>query len=191
MKKTMIAIVALLCVAAFALTACGGSSGGNNGGGGEGGGGGSAETYDVGAFTVALPSGWNAIPQTDIFGEQDADGNYPIDPETILLAKGTSDEFKALSEPSVRIYWYQPETYVIDSRGFYDEVEDLSGVTINGTECDAYTGTSMGYTYQFVNYVAEDGQYAFNILTAVDGKETGITWEDKDVKAILESVKAK
>ncbi len=192
MKKKLLASIAILCVAAFALSACGGGGGGNAGGGGnEGGGTGAAETYDVGTFTVALPSGWTAFPQDDIFGDKDAEGKYPIDPETILLAKGAKDEFDAYSSPSVRIYWYSPNAYVIDSRGFYDNVEDISGVTINGVECEAYSGESMGYVYQFIHYTAEDAQYDFNILISDNGKDTGITWESPEVKTILESVKTK
>lgn len=187
MKKTFIAIIAIVCAAAFALSACGGGSDG----GGNAGGGGAAETYDVGAFTVSVPSGWTAFPQDDIFGDKDAEGNYPIDPETILLAKGVNDDWDAVSAPNVRIYWYSPNAYVLDSRSFYDNVEDISGVTINGTECEAYTGESMGYVYQFIHYTAEDAQYDFNILISTDGKETGVTWEDADVKAIMESVASK
>ena len=79
----------------------------------------------------------------------------------------------------------------MDSKSFYDEVEDLSGVTINGTECEAFAGESLGYRYQMITYVTDAAQYTINILISVDGKDTGITWEDADVKAILESIKSK
>ena len=196
MKKKLIAAIAMLCLAAFALAACGSSGGTNTSGsgaasGGGASGGGAAETYDVGAFTVAVPAGWTVFPQSDIFGEQDADGNYPIDPEQIFLAKGVTDEFDAYSAPSVRIYYYGPDSYVMDSRGFYDNVADITGVTVNGNACDAYQGESMGYLYQFISEKTDDAQFEFNILKAVEGKDTGITWEDPDVKTIMESVKAK
>lgn len=196
MKKKILAIIAMICIAAFALSACGGTSGGGNtggGGGNDGGGGtsggGSAQTFEVGSFNVAVPSGWTAFPQDDIFGDKDAEGKYPVDPDTIFIAKA-SDEFAALSAPSVRIYYYAPDAYILDSRGFYDNVEELSGVTVNGAECSAFSGESMGYTYQFVTYKTDDAQYEINILTAVDGKETGIDWQNADVKAIMESLKA-
>ncbi len=191
MKKKLLAIIAIVCVAAFVLSACGGGGGNSGGGGGGNSGGGAAETYDVGVFTVSVPSGWTAFPQDDIFGDKDAEGNYPVDPETILLAKGAKDEFDAYSRPSVRIYWYKADAYVLDSRSFYDDVVDISGVTIKGKECDAYKGESMGYVYQFIHYQGDDAQYDFNILIAADGKDTGITWEDPEVKSILESVVTK
>ncbi len=188
MNKKLFAIIALVCVAAFVLSACGGRSGT----GGSGNAGGTVETYDVGKFTVSVPYGWTAFPQDDPLGDKDAAGNYPIDPEKILLAKGTKNEFDAYSCPSILIFWYKADSYVLDSRSFYDNVEDISGVTVRGTDCEAYSGESANkYTYQFIHYQTETEQYDFNILISVDGKETGITWEDPDVKTIMESVATK
>lgn len=200
MKKRFIAILAMAILAVFALTACGGG-GGNTGGGGNAGGsgnasgggnsgGGAGETYDVGAFTVAVPSGWTAFPQVDIFGDADADGNVPNDPEQILIAEA-KDDIDALTKPSVRIYYHKPGVTIFDSRSFYDNVQDISGVKINGVACEAYSGDSMGYTYQFINYPAEDGTYEINVLTSIEGKDTGLTWDSPQVKTITESLKAK
>ena len=188
MKKKMLAIIAVLCVAVLALVACGG---GNAGGGGNSGGGGKAETYDTGVFTVSVPSGWKVFPQTDIFGEKDEQGNYPVDPETIFLAKGASSEMDAYGKANIRIYWYTPETTVMELRSIYDDVTDLEGVTINGIECTGFRGTSLGYTYEIIHYKTDNAQYAFNILVAVDCKETGVTWEDPDIKTIMESLVTK
>lgn len=193
MKKKIMAIIAVLCVAVMALAACGGgggNSGGGNSGGGDSGGGGKAETYDTGVFTVSVPSGWTVYPQSDIFGEKDENGNYPTDPETIFLAKGASSEFDAYGKPNIRIYWYDPKTTVLDLKSIYDDVTDLEGVTINGVECTGFRGTSLGYTYDMIHYQTDTAQYDFNILVAVEGKDTGVTWEDADIKAIMESVVA-
>lgn len=59
MKKRILAVIAAVCIAALALAACGGG----NSGGGNSGGGGKAETYEVGSFTVAVPSGWTVYQQ--------------------------------------------------------------------------------------------------------------------------------
>ena len=187
MKKTIFAIVAVLCMAAMTLAACGGGSGS----GGNSGGGGKAETYDVGAFSVAVPSGWTAFPQTDILGEKDAEGNYPIDPETIFLAKGASSEMDAYQKANIRIYWYSPDAWVLDGKELYEDVEDITGVTINGVDSTAYAGTTYGYRYQFIHMNTDDAQYDFTILISVDGKDTGVTWEDADIKTIMESVTTK
>lgn len=187
MKKRILAIIAVLCIAVIALAACGG---GGNSGGGNSGGGGKTETYEVGSFTVAVPSGWTVYPQSDIFGEKDENGNYPTDPDSIFLAKGASSEFDAYSKPSVRIYWYDPNTTVMDLKSIYEDVEDLTGVTINGVECTAYAGTSMGYRYDFIHYQTDDTQFECQVLVSVDGEETGVTWEDADVQTILSSITA-
>ena len=186
MKKRILAIIAVLCIAVMALAACGGG----NSGGGNSGGGGKAETYEVGSFTISVPSGWTVYPQSDIFGEKDENGNYPLDPDSIFLAKGATSEFDAYGKPNVRITWYSPQTIVMDLKSIYDDVEDLTGVTINGVECTAYAGTSLGYRYDFIHYQTEDTQFECQVLVAVDGEETGVTWEDPDVKTILESVTA-
>ena len=194
MKKKLLAIIALVCIAAFALSACGGGGGTSGGGGDNGGGGGggaAAETFDVGSFTVAIPSGWTAFPQSDIFGEEDADGNKPIDPDTILIGKGTSDEWDALSGPNVRIYYYSPETTIMDSKSFYDNVQDIEGIKVAGVDCTGFSGESIGYTYQFVSYKTDKAQFEISVLSAVDGKETGVTWDNADVMAIMESLAAK
>ena len=204
MKKKLLAIIAVLCIAVLALTACGGGGGAastqtdsgdtpaaadtdSSGGGSSA----AAETFDVGSFTVAVPAGWTAFPQSDIFGEQDEDGNYPTDPDSIVIAKGASDEWSALTGPSVRIYYYTPDAYVMDSRDFYDDVQEIDGVKVNGIDCSAFSGDSLGYLYQFVSYVPEDAQYDISILTSIDGKDTGIKWDDADVMTIMESLKAK
>lgn len=187
MKKRFLVTIILAIIAVFILSACGGKeSGGGSGSSSK-----SADSYDVGAFTVSVPFGWTVYPQEDVFGEQDAEGNYPIDPECILLAKGASSEDEAYRKPNITIYWYSPDIMVYAAKEMYDNPEDITGVTINGIECSAFSGTSLGYTYQFIHYQTDKEQFDFNILIAVDGKETGITWEDPDIKTIMESVTSK
>lgn len=188
MKKRIIAVIITAVIASFALAACGGGS--NNNGGGNNGGSSKGGTYDVGAFTVEVPSGWTAFPQTDIFGEKDENGDSPIDPEQIVIAKA-SDELSALTEGNVRIYYHQPNAIIFDSSSMYDDVKDIEGVTINGIECKAFEGESIGYVYQFITYEPGDAIYEINILASIDGKDTGITWDSPEVKTILESLKAK
>ena len=195
MKKKWIAAIAMILAAAFILSACG-SKGGNPGSSAAGDTSDSGkpvalETYDVGKFTVGLPAGWNAFPQEDIFGDKDENGKYPISTESIVLGKGAEDEWSALSGPMVRIYYYDPDAYLMDSRGFYEDIQELEGVTVGGVACEAFQGTNLGYSYQFVTYITEDAQYEFNILVSTENESTGISWDDPEVLAIMESVTAK
>ena len=201
MKKKLLAIIAILCASAFVLAACGG--GGGTAGGGTAGsgsaapaGGGdtpqaAAETFDVGTFTVAVPNGWTAFPQSDLFADKDADGNYPADPDAIVIAKGATDEFSALTAPSVRIYYSSPETTVMDMKDMYEDVKDIEGVKINGVDCPAYSGDSLGYVYQMITYNTDTGRYDISILVSSDGKDNGIKWDDPDVMTIMESITKK
>ena len=70
MKKRIAIILAIVCVLVIGLCACGkGSSGGSASG--------KSEMVDVGDFTVEAPKNWMVLEQTDMFGEKDAEGNYP------------------------------------------------------------------------------------------------------------------
>lgn len=187
MKKRLIAIIAMVCVAACVLGACGGGNGGNGGGGGA-----KTEAFDVGAFTVEVPSTWKALPQEDIWADADADGNKPIDPAQILLVKDpkAKDAWDAMGKPNIRIYYYESGDNYWDMRDIYDNVEELT-VELNGVACDAYQGDSIGYTYQFILYDTSDAFYEIQVFVADDGKATGITWDDAEVKAMLESITTK
>lgn len=195
MKKKLIAIIAMACVAAFVLSACGG---GNNpapqgsGSAAPQGGTAAAETYDVGDFTISVPSGWKAFPQSDIFGEKDADGNYPAYTDQIVIAKGATDDLSALTSPSVRVYQYKTDSYfALDPSSIYDNVKNLEGVKVAGTDCKGCEFETMGYVYQQITREAGDYTYEYVILKSSDGKDTGLTYEEPDVVTIMESVAAK
>ena len=88
MKKRIATIVVLACVLAIGLCACGkGGSGGSAGGKGE--------IVDVGDFTVEEPKNWMVLEQTDMFGEKDAEGNYPKRTDAIGLIKDGKSDFDA------------------------------------------------------------------------------------------------
>ena len=84
MKKAvkMVAIPAVICAMMLSSVAC-------NKGGGTGGGGGSAakggETIDTGVFSAVCPDGYLNVAQTDVFGEKDEDGNYPLATDRLMF----------------------------------------------------------------------------------------------------------
>lgn len=207
MKKKLALLLALCMVLTGCLCACGGSDApaGNDteaaasgdvaapsvGG----------ETVDVGSFTVIAPDGWMKIPQTDIWGETDSEGNYPLDPTSYALCKGGESEWDAFSKPTLYIY-YHDENGAADqaesSLWFYDSSEAID-VTIGGTKCAAYQVESSPLTegdpndvYQIVCIPVTDGScFQINIPFAVNGFDGGLKWDDADVLAILESLKVK
>lgn len=190
-KLKVIGILLAVALMVFGLVACGKSDVAPSGSGNQNNGGNApaaATEYEVGTFNVSLPKGWVAFPQTDIFGDKDENGSLPLDEETILLAKGADDEWDAMSAPNIRIYYYSKDAIVIDSRDFYEDVTDIEGVVIGGKQCTAFSGNSLGYVYDFISYETDDAQYEIQILTSIDGKDTGINWESDDVQQILNSI---
>lgn len=184
MKKVLLALVAVLSISAFVLTACGGTKPEAVGSAEAA----AAQIHEVGDFTVKVPTGWTAFPQVDIFGTQDKDGNYPTATDAIVLGKDVTNEADALSGPNVRINSYELGQAPMDPSLFYDNVKDLNGVVINGTECSASIGSSLDYEYQFIKYDVNEHHYEIQILQSIKGESTGISWEDADVQLILESL---
>ena len=102
MKKRTAILLGLICVMVIGLCACGGNGGnsGNSGGSGK------TVAVDAGDFTVEAPSNWFVYKQDDMFGEKDADGNYPIRTDAMgFIIDGKSD-LDAYSYPTVYIYYY-------------------------------------------------------------------------------------
>ena len=205
MKKKLALVLALCMVLSGCLCACGGSEAGTEGGDTSAAaaapGSVSGETVDTGAFTLLVPDGWMKIPQTDIWGETDAEGNSPLDPTAYALCQGGESEWDAFSKPTLYIY-YHDESGAADqaesSLWFYDSSEAID-VTIGGTKCAAYQVESSPLTegdpndvYQIVCIPDTDGScFQINIPYDFNGFDCGLKWDDADVLAILESMKVK
>lgn len=209
MKKRLLSLIAVMCVATFVLAACGGGGGNTSTTAAAGGeaateaaGGeaateaaasGGGETYDVGDFTFTLPSGWQAFPQEDFFGDEDADGNKPIDPALIYVSKDAKSDFELLDSPYVMINYYPASTTLMSSKDFYENVEDLD-VTVQGKAADeAYKGESgiiEGWSYQIIQFTTDNAQFMVTIPDSLNGNP-GYAYTDPDVVAILESLQGK
>ena len=148
--------------------------------------------YEVGAFSVALPTGWAAFPQTKDQGGRDENGNLPIDEKTILLAKGADNELDAMRGPNIRIYCYGNDVMRTGQEigDYFINGKDID-VVINGKVCVAYSGEyTPGCFYDYIEYEAADLGYDIWIQTAVNGSNTGISWDSDDVQLILNSLTA-
>ena len=203
MKKITAAV--LICIFALSMAACGESS--SSGGSGSAGAQApaateapaAAQTYDVGEFTVDVPGNYFISVQTDMFGEKDADGNYPVRQDAIALIKDGERDMDAFSKPTLYIYYYDDQSAENEkewTEWIYDDCEDIS-VTVNGTECLAFQGNLGGddgkdpYVYQFV-FIPTGENSCFQINIPVDMVDfKGVTVEDADVAAIMASLKAK
>ncbi|MBQ9387307.1 MAG: hypothetical protein IJU01_01445 [Lachnospiraceae bacterium] len=152
------------------------------------------ETVDVGDFTVFVPTGWMKLPMTDAFGEQDAEGNYPIRTDYYGMIKGGEAEFDAFTKPTVYVTYYAEEGAEEQAEYldiFYEEVTPID-VTVNGQKVTAFTcKDSTGWTHQDV-YIPVTDSSCFQVDIPVDMDGTpGVSFEDADVMAIMESLTVK
>lgn len=192
-KLTLILAALLVCVMAFAMTACGGG----NGGGGNSGGGNSGkkgDVADIGDFTVVVPSGWAKFDSTDPFGEQDDKGNYPVKTDQCYLVKGGKTDLDVLTKPCLTITYYPDQDVDLQYESlswFVDGMTDID-YSINGVACKAVETKSEDLfeegKYNISYYIflpLSKGCVSFNF----SGDE--LKPDDADVKAILESVEVK
>ncbi len=151
------------------------------------------EVVNVGEFEVFVPEGWMKFPQTDLFGEEDADGNKPVLTDSYGMIKGGESEIDALLKPTLYVYYYKDfdaQTQYDSTKFMADEPKDID-VTINGTKCLAFEADSFGYVSQYIFYPVSDKTcFQFLVPTDLDGTP-GVSVDDADVRAILESVKVK
>lgn len=188
MKKIIAVLLVTLTV--FGLAACGGNSPKTPNTKGDGGNGAAVqgETVNAGDFEVLVPEGWMKYPQTDIFSEDDS-----VRTDAYAMIKGGKDELDSLSKPTVYVYYYaedDAETQFEMNKFFYEEPVDLD-VTVQGTKCFAFEADSSGYIYQTVFLPASDSScFQIQIPKDMDGT-AGVTIDDADVKAIMESIKVK
>lgn len=171
-KLTAILFAALM---AFALCACGGDTNKTT----EGGSAVAGEVYDTGLFSVLVPTGMYAKPQNDMFSDDNE-----LDPSSLHIAS-TDDEWY-FTEPYVIIYYYPSEDSLIDISSFYDNVQDITPFTVDGTEWSGYTAESMGYPLTYMTGMRDGGYFAVTLMAPDDSKK--MTTEDATVQAILESI---
>lgn len=198
MKKSVKTIVvpAVVCAMMLSSVAC------NKGDGGSTGGGSSAakgETIDTGVFSAVCPDGYMNIPQTDVFGEKDEEGNYPLATDRLMFSKGAKSEWDAFSKPSVNISLLSEDSTVesaISSFGWFYDVEETS-FTVNGAEVPGCTYVSVwdeekGEEYVYEVAFIEKDERIFQVSVVTVSPEmpdgTGIDMNDSDVQAICESI---
>lgn len=191
MKHRIAVVLGIIMIFAVSLCACG-----------KGGGAAKGEAIDVGDFTVKAPDNWMVLVQTDMFGEKDAKGNFPKRTDAIGLIKDGKEEFDQFTNPVLYIYYYPGATAAEKAESTkawsFGSVTDLAPITINGKECVTYeekqeSSLNEGeyFVYQYVFYPINDTD-CIQFTVPIDMIEfKGISVEDADVKAIMESVALK
>ncbi|MCR5649313.1 MAG: hypothetical protein K6F67_07280 [Oscillospiraceae bacterium] len=200
MKKTLAIIlcVAMVLSLVFVLGACGKKPAGTDTPASDNGGGKDVkgETIDTTVFKAVCPKGWLNIAQTDIWGEQDENGNYPLKTDALQFCKGAKSEFDAFSKPSVNIYMLTSSVEdTIEGFGWWYKTVEETTFSVNGADVKGVNLTDDNlsgdgeYKYEcaFVNVGGTDFQVML-MTQNDDGTETGISIADPEVQAIIASI---
>lgn len=150
---------------------------------------------DTGVIRTVCPDGWLYIEQSDVFGQQDENGNYPLDPTKMCFCKGAATELDVFSKLSTYIY-YQDKPYtqeVLDNTAmWYTETTPFTA-SINGVECQGFHAkdedifnAGQFYEYDFIFLPIDDGHHIqFMIMTAAPGNADVVSRDDADVQLIM------
>lgn len=137
-----------------------------------------AEAYDynVGEFTVKLPSGWQAFTLNDM------DGN--TDTNSVDVVKGDS-VFGGFAY--ARIDYYGPETTMMKlSSEIYENVEEIAEFELGGYTWSGFKCTS--FDMPLINLQSAEGDHEFQLALWCEQENSSFTLEDADVKALIESL---
>lgn len=202
MKKIIkgVSVLAAVFALGLSLVACNNGNGGGNGGGDNGGEAASVkgEVVDTGKFSALCPEGFLNIPQSDVFGEPDEDGNYPLNEEMVQFSYGAEDVFDAISKPSVTISLEEEGTdidTIIEWSFLYDSLEETT-FTVDGKE---YRGANAEfslsdeedpYTYEIVYVEVGDRIFSVTVTRSIPGQAgDGLNVSDPTIQEIIKSIK--
>ena len=150
---------------------------------------------DTGVIRTVCPEGWLYIEQRDVFGQQDENGNYPVDPTKMCFCKGAATELDVFSKLSSYIY-YQDKPYsqeVLDNTAMWYAETTPFTTTINGVECQGFHARDEDifnegqfYEYDFIFMPVDDAHHIqFMIMTAAPGNSDVVSRDDADVQTIM------
>ena len=137
-----------------------------------------AEAYDynVGEFTVKVPSGWKEFPLTDMDGNTDAN--------SIDLYMGDS---MFGGYPYIRVDYYGPSTTMMAlSPDLYENVEEIEAFELGGYTWSGFKCTS--FDMPLINLQSESGDHEFQLALWCEQTNGSFTLEDEAVKTIIESL---
>lgn len=177
MKKLL---ALLLCgVMLFAFAACGGSDSESTDAGND-----DVKTeekaeatsYDVGEFTVKLPSGWQAFPLTDM------DGNTDTNSIDVVMGDSVFGGF-----PYIRVDYYGPETTMAKLMpDLYENVEEIAEFELGGYTWSGFKCTS--FDMPLINLQTAEGDHEFQLALWCEQTNGSFALEDAEVQALIESL---
>ena len=182
MKKRIALVIAVLCALTIGLCACGS---GGNGNGGNGGDAAKGEVISCEVFSAVCPNGWQNLPYTDIFAEEEG----ALEPNVLEFVKGKfKEEVDTWGMANVVITCAEPDVYQLDLKDMYENVKDVS-FDAGGLTWEGYTGEMLGYTNLYVT--SKTDACTWEISGVLSGGDTSYTLDDPDFISIIESLQMK
>ncbi len=182
MKKIVLLIVVALI--AVLVIGCGSDSGSDSEQSPDGGGDDMeeiiSEVYSVGEFDVSVPQNWLVVPFMINGDEED------LMTDSVVLYKEATNDISMLNHPSISIFIYDAQHDALNDRIYYDDAEDIEPVVVGDTTFEGFMSDNNGYPIYSVagNY----GDYQFKLILRYDAPKGEISFEDKDVVYIIESL---
>jgi len=153
---------------------------------------------DTGVIRTVCPDGWMYIEQKDVFGQQDENGEFPVDATKMCFCKGAATELDFFNKLSTYVYYqnqpYSEET-INNAVMLFSDKEPFT-VTVNGTECQGYHikdedifNEGQFYEYDYIFMPADEGHYLLVMIgTAAPGVAETVTRDDADVQLIMNNI---
>lgn len=148
-------------------------------------------------FHVLCPEGWLNIPQSDVFGEQDENGDFPINPDTVMFVKGARSEWDVFNCPSltIAVLTGTVDEDIATLAWFYDETEQttfqLNGASLTGLKLKQAMSEEPNdyYAYEVVYFAVDEVCFSATLVVfdSTNGAN-GLSVTDEDVQAIVASV---
>lgn len=141
----------------------------------------SGDLYNTGLFQAFCPDGWDNFPVKD-FWEADK-----LDETALQFVKGKlKNDFDFYYHASIRMTCYGPDVYLMDSRDYYEDVEDMELEDFSGRIWDGYTG-NYGDDRNFYLHT-QDEKHHYVVTGLLEARDSSITLADNDVLLILSSI---
>ena len=136
-------------------------------------------TYDNGAVSVFVPDGWMVFNGVDCEGRETT--------SKVFVYKGIKNQFEIFTHAGFQICFYRKGESYISAKAIYSNVEDIEPFTLGENHWTGYTCNSFGYPYTMLE--SKNPEYSLLVMMLKENGEHKISFDDADVRAVIESIK--
>ncbi|MBE6678547.1 MAG: hypothetical protein E7597_07115 [Ruminococcaceae bacterium] len=131
-----------------------------------------------GVLEVFVPDGWQHFAGTDSDGKET--------PYKLFVYKNANGPLDIFYKCGITLCFTPSDKLYMSPKCFYDNVKDIEPITVGKYQWTGYTCTSLGYPYIMLESNTAPG--ILQAMLLLENGDNKIAFDDKDVKAILESI---